>query len=94
MVKAKCPYFTSVTCNSTFIKLKNLRPTLHLFYPLFTFLHQSSDLRVRYHYLKLFKATPIGEEIETRTDLRSHLAMELMDPPAQTTQDFVNKFNS
>ena len=34
-----------------------------------------------YRYLKLSKATQIGEEVETRTDLRSHLGMELMDPP-------------
>ena len=34
-----------------------------------------------YRYLKLLKATQIGEEVERRIDLRSHLGMELMDPP-------------
>ena len=92
MVKVKCPYFTSVTCNSIFINLKHLRPTLHSFYPLPPFSIRAPIYG--YRYLKRFKATQIGEEVETRADLRSHLGMELMDPPAQTTQDFVNKFNS
>ena len=88
----KCPYFTSVTCNRIFIKLTNLRPTLHSFYllPPFPIIAPIYG----YRFLKLLKATQIGEEVETRTDLRSHLGMELMDPPAKTTQDFVNKFNS
>ena len=79
MVKVKCPYFTSVTRNSIFIKLKNLRPTLHSFYPLPPFSIRAPIYG--YRYLKLLKATQIGEEVETRIDLRSHLGMELMDPP-------------
>ena len=65
---------------------------MHSFYPFPPFSIRAPIYG--YHYLKLFKATQIGEEVETRTDLRSHLGMELMDPPAKATQDFVNKFNS
>ena len=78
MAKVECPYFTSVTCNSIFIKLTNLRPTLHSFYPLSPFSIRAPIYGFR--YVKLLKDTQIGK-VETRTDLRSHLGMELIDPP-------------
>ena len=52
---------------------------MHSFYPLHPF-----SIRAPingYRYLKLLKVTQIGGEVETRTDLKSHLGMELMDPP-------------